>query len=83
MLVCKFEINWSTNKNRRALTTYLGRTDGRPRFPYALLRFVGARDNMIQKHVYFYQCISTIRHNFPVSGFNFQTIYTVTFEIDP
>ena len=28
MLVCKFEINWSTNKNLRALTTYLGRTDG-------------------------------------------------------
>ena len=27
-LVCKFEINWSTNKNLRALTTYLGRTDG-------------------------------------------------------
>jgi hypothetical protein len=27
MLVCKFEINWSTNKNLRALTTYLGRTD--------------------------------------------------------
>ena len=28
-LVCtyKFEINWSTNKNLRALTTYLGRTD--------------------------------------------------------
>ena len=24
MLVCKFEINWSTNKNLRALTTYLG-----------------------------------------------------------
>ena len=29
MLVCKFEINWSTNKNLRALTTYLGRTDAR------------------------------------------------------
>jgi hypothetical protein len=29
MLVCKFEINWSTNKNLRAFTTYLGRTDGR------------------------------------------------------
>jgi len=28
MLVCKFEINWSTNKNLRALTTYLGWTDG-------------------------------------------------------
>jgi hypothetical protein len=27
MLVCKFEINWSTNKNLKALTTYLGRTD--------------------------------------------------------
>jgi len=27
MLVCKFEINWSTNKNLRALTTYLGQTD--------------------------------------------------------
>ena len=27
MLVCKFEINWSTNKNLRALTTYLERTD--------------------------------------------------------
>jgi hypothetical protein len=26
MLVCKFGINWSTNKNLRALTTYLGRT---------------------------------------------------------
>ena len=30
MLVCKFEINWSTNKNLRALTIYPdGRTDGR------------------------------------------------------
>jgi DUF2075 family protein len=28
MLVCKFEINWSTNKNLRAFTTYLGRMDG-------------------------------------------------------
>jgi hypothetical protein len=27
MLVCMFEINWSTNKNLRALTTYLGQTD--------------------------------------------------------
>jgi hypothetical protein len=27
MLLCKFEINWSTNKNLKALTTYLGRTD--------------------------------------------------------
>jgi len=27
MLVCKFEINLSTNKNLRALTTYLGQTD--------------------------------------------------------
>ena len=26
MLVCKFEINWTTNKNLRALTTYLGWT---------------------------------------------------------
>ena len=48
MLVCKFEINWSTNTNLRALTTYLGRinrlTDGRPAFPYPPLRFAGARD---------------------------------------
>ena len=29
MIVCKFEINWSTNKNLRVLTTYLVRTDGR------------------------------------------------------
>ena len=28
MIVYKFEINWSTNKNLRALTTYLGRTNG-------------------------------------------------------
>jgi len=28
MLVCKFEINWSTNKNLRALITYIGQTDG-------------------------------------------------------
>ena len=49
MLVCKFEINWSTNKNLRALTTYLGRTDGqtdgRLTFPYPLLRYAGAGDN--------------------------------------
>ena len=48
MLVCKFEINWSTNTNLRALTTYIGRinrlTDGRPAFPYPPLRFAGARD---------------------------------------
>jgi hypothetical protein len=44
MLVCKLEINWSTNKNLRALTTYLGRTDGSPAFPYPPLRFVGAGD---------------------------------------
>ena len=51
MLVCKFEINWSTNKNLRALTTYLGRmdelTNGRPAFPYPPLRFAGAGDNNI------------------------------------
>ena len=41
MLVCKFEINWSTNKNLRALITYLGRTYGRPAFPYPPLRFAG------------------------------------------
>ena len=29
ILVCKFEINWSTIKNLRALAAYLGRTDGR------------------------------------------------------
>ena len=52
MLVCKFEINWSTNKNLRVLTTYLGRTDrlmdGCPAFPYPPLRFAGARDNYVQ-----------------------------------
>jgi hypothetical protein len=45
MLVCKFEINWSTNKNLRALTRYLGWTDLRPAFPYPPLRFAGAGDN--------------------------------------
>ena len=48
MLVCKFEMNWSTNKNLRELTTYLGRingiTDGRPAFPYPPLHFAGAGD---------------------------------------
>jgi hypothetical protein len=34
MLVCKFEINWSTNKNLRVLTTYDGWNNGRPAFPY-------------------------------------------------
>ena len=39
MLVCKFEINWSTNKNLRALTTYLGRTDARHfHIPRSVLR---------------------------------------------
>ena len=47
MLVCKFEINWSTNKNLRALTTYLGRTDGRPEFPYPPLRFAETGDNKV------------------------------------
>ena len=49
MLVCKFEINWSTNKNLRTLTTYLrradGLTDGRLAFPYPPLRFAGVEDN--------------------------------------
>ena len=44
MFVCKFEINWSTNKNLRALTTNLGRTDGRLAFPYPPLRFAGEGD---------------------------------------
>ena len=53
MLVCKFEINWSTNKNLiKVLTTYLGRTDrltdGCPTFPYPPLRFAGAGDNYVQ-----------------------------------
>ena len=47
MLVCKFEINWSTNKNLRVLTTYDGRNNGRPAFPYPPLRFVGAGDNKL------------------------------------
>ena len=46
--MCKLEINWSTNKNLRALTTCLGRTDGltdeRPAFPYPPLRLAGAGD---------------------------------------
>jgi hypothetical protein len=29
MFVCKFEINWSTNKNLRVLIAYLVRLDGR------------------------------------------------------
>ena len=41
MLVCMFEINWSTNKNLRVLTTYLARTA----FPYPPLRFAGAGHN--------------------------------------
>ena len=49
MLVCKFEMNWSTNKNLGALTTYLGLTngltDGRPAFLYSLLRFAEVGDN--------------------------------------
>jgi hypothetical protein len=49
MLVCKLEMNWSTNTNLRALTTYLGRTDGltdgRPAFPYSPLRFAEVGDN--------------------------------------
>ena len=45
MLVCKFEINWSTNTNLRMLTTYLGRTNGRtPGFSISPLRFAGAGD---------------------------------------
>ena len=36
-----FEINWSTNKNLRVLTTYLARTA----FPYPPLRFAGAGHN--------------------------------------
>ena len=51
MLVCKLEINWSTNKNLRALTTYLGRTDGRPAFPYPPLRFAGAGDKHTQSNL--------------------------------
>ena len=43
MLVCKFEINWSTNKNLRALTTYLGR---RPTFPYPPLHFAGNKNKL-------------------------------------
>ena len=34
MLVCKFEINCSTNKNLRAFTTYLGWMDGCQAFQY-------------------------------------------------
>jgi hypothetical protein len=53
MLVCKFEINWSTNKNLRALTTYLGRTDWqmywRQAFLYPPLRLAGAGDNKSKK----------------------------------
>ena len=42
MPVCKFEINWSTNTNLRALTIYLeGWTDGRPAFLYPPLRLGG------------------------------------------
>jgi hypothetical protein len=36
--VCKFEINWSTNKNLRALTTYLGRTSSISISPAPLCR---------------------------------------------
>ena len=47
MLVCKFEINWSTNKNLKSaynISQTDGLTGGRPAFPYPLLRFAGAGD---------------------------------------
>ena len=44
MLVCKFEINWSTNKNLRALATYIGLTDRCPALAYPPLRFAGDKN---------------------------------------
>jgi hypothetical protein len=60
MLVCKFEINWSTNKNLRVLTTYDGRNNGRPAFPYPPLRFVGAWGQQadILSGKYFIHCVA-------------------------
>ena len=57
MLVCKFEINWSTNKHLRALTTYLGRTDGRTNgrtsdISISPLHFAGAGDNKCEDKLY-------------------------------
>jgi hypothetical protein len=47
MLVCKFEINWSTNKNLGALTTYLGRKDARHfHIPCSALRGQGTKINI-------------------------------------
>ena len=43
MLVCKFEINWSTNKNLKSAYN-ISRMDGRQAFPYPPLRFAGAGD---------------------------------------
>jgi hypothetical protein len=47
MLVCKFEINWSTNKNLGALTTYLGRKDAcHFHIPCSALRGQGTKINI-------------------------------------
>jgi hypothetical protein len=44
MLVCKFEINWSTNKSAYNISRTDGLNDVRPAFPYPPLYFVGAGD---------------------------------------
>ena len=43
MLVCMFEINWSTNKNLLECLQHI--LYGRTAFPYSPLRFAGAGDN--------------------------------------
>ena len=64
MLVYKFEINWSTNKNLTALTTYLEQTDGltekrtnrrTPRisiYPAPLCGGLGQKSNAVDGYIY-------------------------------
>jgi hypothetical protein len=64
MLVYKFEINWSTNKNLTALTTYLEQTDGltekrtnrrTPRIsisPAPLCGGLGQKSNAVDGYIY-------------------------------
>jgi hypothetical protein len=45
--MCKFEINWSTNKNLKSaynISWTDGLTDGCPAFPYPPLHFEGVGD---------------------------------------
>jgi hypothetical protein len=75
MLMCKFEINWSKNKNLRALTTYLGRTDYRTDARHFQSSKLGKIQKKIVRMVAIFKMSAKTHQNFKVLQFQRKLIF--------